>query len=186
MRQWGVAQLLYSSVYGSRERPQLGASTPSGFAGRIGREQQVSCSSRKLELYPFRASSQIRDVGVVQASKTRSVDAVDCVRSPNPVFLESRIYRFGDGLAAELPFTANVHNWLQGLACAMKREHKPGLGQHASERRFVKTSARNMQSFLITFPKKACELIPRPAACLHNGPQDLRSAGFDAAAVGRY
>jgi hypothetical protein len=101
------------------------------------------------------------------------------------VFLESRIYRFGDSLAAELPFTANVHNWLQGLACAMKRNHKPGLGQHAFERGFIKTTARNMQSFLIAFPKKACELVPRPAADLHNRPQDFRSAGFDAAAVGR-
>jgi hypothetical protein len=164
----------------------LGASTPSGFAGRIGREQQVSRSSRKLELYSFRASSQIRDVGVVQASKTRGVDAVHRVRSPNPVFPESRIDRFGDALAPELPFTANVHNWLQGLACAMKREHKPGLGQHAPERGFIKTSARNMQSVLIAFPKKARELVPRPSACLHNGPQDFRSAGFDAAAVGRY
>jgi len=136
-------------------------------------------------LDPFGASSQIRDIRVVQASKTSGVDAVDCVRGPNPMFPESRIYRFGDGLATELPFTANVDNWFQGLGCAMKGNHKPGLGQHALKRRLIKTSARNMQSFFIAFPKKSREFVPRPTADFHNGPQDFRSAGFDPAAVGR-
>jgi hypothetical protein len=66
---------------------------------------------------------------------------IECVRGPYPVFPKSRIYRFGDGLAPKPPFTANVDNWFLRLACAMKRKDKPGLGQLARERGFIKISA---------------------------------------------
>ncbi len=110
---------------------------------------------------------------------------IDCVCGPNPVFAESRIDRFGDGLATERPFTANIHNRFSGLACAMKCHHKPSLGQHAPQRRFIEISARNMQGFLVACPKKACELIPSPPTRIRNRPHDFRGAGLDAAAVRR-
>jgi hypothetical protein len=110
----------------------------------------------------FRAFPTIRDIPIVQASKMGRDGIVDCVRGPYAVFPEGRIYRFDESLAAELPFTANVHQWFSRLACTMKRNDEPGLGQHARQGRFIKIGARDVQGFLIALPEKACELIPCP------------------------
>src|SRR5436309_2306046 len=97
---------------------------------------------------------------------------INRVRGSYTVFAEGFIYRFGDGLAPQLPFTANVHDGFLRRACAMKGNDKPGLGQQALQCRFIKISARYMQSLLVALPEKACELIPRPATDLCHGPHD--------------
>jgi len=107
----------------------------------------------------------------------------DRVCGAYPVFPEGFIYRGGYCLAPQLPFTANVDNWFSRLACAMKRNDKPGLGQHAPEGWFIKISAWYMQGFPIAFPEKACQLIPRPTTCLDYGSHDFRRAGLDAATM---
>jgi hypothetical protein len=50
---------------------------------------------------------------------------------------------------------------------------------------FIESGARDMQSFLIALPEKACELVPRPTTYLHYGLHDFRRARFDAAAMRR-
>jgi hypothetical protein len=122
----------------------------------------------------FPAFAAIRDIPVVQSSKMRRDAIVDCVRGPYRVFPEGGIYRFGERLAPELPFTANVYQWFFRLACTMKRNDEPGLGQHARQRRFIKIGARDVQGFLSGLPEKTCELIPCPSTQLRYGPHDFR------------
>jgi len=109
-----------------------------------------------------------------------------CVYGSDPVFPEGPIYRFDDGAAPKAPFPANVHNWFPRLACAMKRNNKAGLGQHALQRGFIEFRARNMQGILIAFPEKTGELVPRPTTHLGYCPHDFRRAGLDAPTVWGY
>jgi hypothetical protein len=108
------------------------------------------------------AFTAIRDIPVVQASKMRRDCIIDCVRGPYPVFSEGGIYRIGESLAPEFPFTAYVHQWFSRLACTVKRDDEPGLGQHARQGRFIKIGARDVQGCPIGLPEKARELIPCP------------------------
>jgi hypothetical protein len=68
----------------------------------------------------------------------------------------------------------------------MKRNDKPGLGQHTLQRRLIEISARNMQGFLIALPEKASELIPRPTTYVRYSPHDFRRARLDATTVRSY
>src|SRR3954465_8566037 len=66
---FSTCQLFNGCVNGCRERPQLGASTAACFTRRIRWEQQISCSTRKLQLDAFRAFTQIHNIQVVQPAK---------------------------------------------------------------------------------------------------------------------
>jgi hypothetical protein len=102
---------------------------PSCFTGRIGWKQQVSRSPRKLKLDAFCAFSAVRNIRVVQAAKMCCCWCIDRVYGPDAMFPRDRIYRFNDGAATKLPFSANVHDWFPRLACAMEPNNKTGLGQ---------------------------------------------------------